>query len=159
MRDCCGWVITNNISLDSLLMVAYLNLLAVLSRDFSAPPSEIFWVQRGIALVWLILHTFVFWLKPSQLQLQPKHPLLGRNRQYPQDKQLAAVQYFWRAVLLAIANIAFALTLVAAIVKFGGGNGSDVLNLLSLLWSLFVFSLAVLFWVRRLRNMGWRPLV
>lgn len=101
----------------------------------------------------------MFWLKPSLSQLQPKHPLLGRNRQYPQDKQLTAVQDFWRAVLLAIANIAFALTLVVAIAISGGRNGSDVLNLLSLLWSLFVFSLAVLFWVRQLRNMGWQPLV
>ena len=180
------WVgFTNNISLDPLLMLAHLwlanrmfgrllalplgllnyqvatglNLLVLLSRDFSAPPSEMFWAQGGIALVWLILHAFVFGLKPSLSQLQPKHPLLGRNRQFAQDKQLTAVQYFWRAVLLAITNIAFALTLVVAIVIFGGGNGSDVLNLLSLLWSLFVFALAMLFWVRRLRNMGWRPLV
>ncbi len=142
-----------------LSLVPYMSYMTVQN----APSEVVIFSLLGISAGWLLFHIYVLF-RPALSVSQPQHPLLCLNPAFSAEDQLNSMQFFWRCTLLGF--VAALLLVLGALSLFGFSNGygySSSRQEQLLVWFALVMIVSVIiaFWflVKRLRNMGWNPLL
>lgn len=114
-------------------------------------------IMLVIALVWLIFQLLML-ARPALKNSQPNHPLVRLNPDHPADKQYTAVQYMWRFILLGCVMLLCSVLFSVGLYLVGYYLNAAVVYAAMIAFGLGVMLFTLMILVRRLRNLGKKPL-
>lgn len=126
--------------------------------DLAHPNVYLALIIYGILLlVWLIFQLLML-ARSGLKHTQPEHPLVRLNPELPAKKQFTAVQFMWGFMLLGLAVVVSSLLFSAAIYVFGRYLSMTIVYGAALVIGLGSMAFSLLIMVKRLRNLGKKPL-
>lgn len=120
-------------------------------------PDEILMGLAAIVGIWLI-SVLIMLFHSGLKEHQPEHDLLAQNPDIDPNMQLTPVAFLHKILILNVAVFVFMLVINILFAIFGSHASQEPMMILNLIISAGAMILSFWYAVKRLRNLGWKPL-
>jgi len=153
-----------------LALLNYLMQYGMLSMTFmlnpeGTPEQILILTITAVVVLWTVVHIGLLFL-PKLSEVQPQHPLLKMNPAFAPEKQLNAVQFMWRTMILsaivgAVSAVVVVMLLLSGAFGYSRFSSSQAgqLGWVMMVVVVVVGALGLWFTIKRIRNIGWNSWV